>query len=76
MRFAKNSMTACSNCGWMTAPELTWQGLCLTCSEFRRRTGLDRPPPDRLDHVHRGETWPHATDPHFRALLASLRSYP
>jgi hypothetical protein len=70
MRSITTSMVSCSNCGWMTANELIQQGLCLTCSQFHRRTGIDRPPPDTLEHVHRGETWPLATDPRVRDLLA------
>jgi hypothetical protein len=62
-------MVSCVNCGWVTAPELIRHGLCLTCSEYERRMGTARPPPDVLEHVHRGETWPSASDPHFRALL-------
>ena len=69
-------MISCTNCGWVTVPELIWQGLCLTCSQFHRRTGIDRPPPDTLDHLHRGETWPGSTDPQFRALLAQAHFYP
>jgi hypothetical protein len=66
-------MDSCKNCGWVTAPELLWSGLCLTCSEYTRRTGRPRPPPENLEQVHRGETWPGATDPHFRALVALPR---
>jgi len=69
-------MISCTNCGWVTAPELVWRGLCLTCSQFQKRTGIDRPPPDTLEHLHRGETWPLATDPQFRALLAQARFDP
>ena len=69
-------MNSCTNCGWVTAPELIWRGLCLTCSQFQKRTGIDRPPPDTLAHLHRGETWPLATDPQFRALLAQAHFDP
>ena len=69
-------MVACTNCGWVTAPELIWRGLCLTCSQFHKRTGIDRPPPDTLARLHRGETWPHATDPQFRALLGQAHFDP
>jgi len=69
-------MISCTNCGWVTAPELVWRGLCLTCSQFQKRTGIDRPPPDTLEHLHRGETWPLATDPQFRALLAQAHFAP
>jgi hypothetical protein len=63
-------MEACVNCGWVTVPELIRHGLCLTCSEYLRRTGQDRPPPGDLAHLHRGETWPAAADPRVRALVA------
>jgi hypothetical protein len=69
-------MVPCTNCGWMTAPELIRHGLCLTCSEYERRTGMARPPPDSLERVHRGETWPSSHDPHFRALLQLARLHP
>ena len=64
-------MATCVNCGWVTAAELIRHGLCLTCSEYRRRTGTDRPPPGDLAHLHRGETWPGAGDPHVRELVAT-----
>ena len=38
-------MVPCTNCGWVTARELTWHGLCLTCREYRWQNGRDRPPP-------------------------------
>jgi hypothetical protein len=63
-------MATCVNCGWVTAPELIRHGLCLTCSEYRWQTGKDRPPPDDLSHLHRGETWPGVGDPHVRELVA------
>jgi len=63
-------MATCTNCGWETAPELIRHGLCLTCSEFERRTGHERPPPDSAAHLHRGETWPRVTDPEVRAIVA------
>ena len=66
-------MVSCINCGWVTAPELIRQGLCLTCSEYRWRTGRDRPPPDDLAHLHRGETWPRASDARVRVLVARAR---
>ena len=49
------------------------EGLCLTCSEYRWQTGRDRPPPDDLAHLHRGETWPRAEDPHVTELIARAR---
>ena len=64
-------MVPCTNCGWLTVPELIRNGLCLTCSVFEQRTGNDRPPPDTLEHLHRGETWPSALDPFVRALVAA-----
>ena len=64
-------MVPCTNCGWLTVPELVRNGLCLTCSVFEQRTGNDRPPPDTLEHLHRGETWPSALDPIVRALVAA-----
>jgi hypothetical protein len=66
-------MIPCTNCGWMTAAELIRHGLCLTCSEYRWRTGRDRPPPDDLEQVHRGETWPGLHDSRARALLSEPR---
>jgi hypothetical protein len=69
-------MISCINCGWVTAHELIRQGLCLTCSEFKWRAGMDRPPPDTLEHLHRGETWPGSTDPRFRAMLAQAHFDP
>jgi hypothetical protein len=54
----------------VSVPELVRHGLCLTCSEHLRRTGQDRPPPGDLAHLHRGETWPAAADPHVRELVA------
>ncbi|HET8724171.1 MAG TPA: hypothetical protein VFM53_08170 [Anaeromyxobacteraceae bacterium] len=62
-------MEACVNCGWVSDVELMRHGLCLTCSEYRRRNGSDRPPPDDAEHLHRGETWPRASDPRVRELV-------
>jgi hypothetical protein len=64
-------MTSCRLCGWTTVPELVHDGLCLTCSEYRRRSGADRPPPADREHVHRGETWPGVSDPRVREMLAA-----
>jgi hypothetical protein len=63
-------METCINCGWASAAELIRGGLCLACSEYRWRTGRDRPPPDDLAQLHRGETWPGAVDPRVRALVS------
>jgi hypothetical protein len=63
-------MVSCTNCGWVTAPELTWHGLCLACREYRWQNGRDRPPPTDASHLHRGETWPAASDPRVRDLVA------
>jgi hypothetical protein len=62
-------MVSCTNCGWVTPEELVRHGLCLTCSVFKSRTGQSRPPPDSLEHLHRGETWPTATNPEVRTLV-------
>jgi hypothetical protein len=62
-------VAACCNCGWETAPELIRQGLCLVCSEYLWQHGVVRPPPEDLDHLHRGETWPSAADPRVRKLV-------
>jgi hypothetical protein len=66
-------MIPCTNCGWTTPPELIRFGLCLTCSEYRWQTGRDRPPPDDLEQVHRGETWPSLHDSRVRELLSEPR---
>jgi hypothetical protein len=66
-------MIPCTNCGWTTPPELIRFGLCLTCSEYRWQTGRDRPPPDDLEQVHRGETWPSLHDSRVSALLSEPR---
>lgn len=63
-------MAACTNCGWVTVEELVRGGMCLVCSTYLRHFGVERPPPEDLEHLHRGETWPCASDPRVRALVA------
>jgi len=65
-------VSACSNCGWVTAPELLRGGRCLVCREYLWQHGVERPPPEDLEHLHRGETWPGAADPRVRQRVAAL----
>jgi len=69
-------MVPCGICGWRSPSELVRDGRCLVCSEFHRRTGFDRAPPETARQVHRGETWPGISDPAVRALIAEANRQP